>query len=79
MSMADPLWFSMFLDGQIVERRNRPDGSEPPYRFQGPVCGSYRNPVTGEPGAVVMSFKERGCLQLFPDRFLEEVTGGDDG
>ena len=68
--MTEP-WHSKFKFGDRVQRKNKPDGTPPVYRFLGEVCGSYRNPMTGECGANVMSYAERGCIQLFPDYMLE--------
>ena len=67
-------WPSQFALGSAVQRKPRKDGTPPPYRFLGTVCGAYRNPVTGEPGAVVSSFAETGCIQVFPDYMLEQVS-----
>ena len=49
-------WSSQFALGSAVQRKSRKDGTPPPYRFAGAVCGACRNPVTGEPSAVVSSF-----------------------
>lgn len=57
----------------IVQRKDRNVGP-PPYRFKGPVCGHYINPVTGECGVVVMSTAEMGCCQIFPNYMVEEAT-----
>ena len=67
-------WFSKFEAGAEVQRKSRADGTPPPYRFSGEVCGSYINPKTGECGANVMSYAEEGCIQIFPDYMLELVT-----
>ena len=66
-------WPSQFALGSAVQRKSRKDGTPPPYRFAGAVCGACRNPVTGEPSAVVSSFAEPGCIQVFPDYMLEQV------
>jgi len=67
-------WHSQFEHGAVVHRKNRANGTAPPYRFKGGVCGSYYNPVTGESGACVHSYAEPGCIQIFPDYMLELVT-----
>lgn len=62
---------STFPLGDKVQRRDHRDGSPPAYRFRGTVVGSYSNPVTGQPGAVVSLDHDPGCVQIFPDYMLE--------
>lgn len=62
---------STFPFGAAVQLRDHRDGSPPACRFRGTVVGSYRSPVTGEPGAVVSLEHDPGCVQVFPDYMLE--------
>lgn len=64
-------WLSVFPPDAAVQRRDHRDGTPPAYRFRGIVVGSYRNPVTGQPGAVVSLDHDPGCVQIFPDYMLE--------
>ena len=61
-----------FQMGEIVQRKDGRRGP-PPYRFRGPVCGSYVNPVTQQRGYVVSSLAEPGCCQIFPEEQLEKA------
>ncbi len=70
----DCRWPSAFAPGDIVRQRDDADGVPPPDRFKGVVCGSYRNPMTAEPGVTVASEVDPGCLRMFPDNALDKVA-----